>query len=180
MAKNMYVPDYKKWVAYYANITKESHNPFLNRLQRGGRGEMQIGGSLSGNPSSFMVPIGSSHVDNKKLDQNRMTVNMISPTEQTVQMATDQLKNKKRINKKKRKTSRNQSFRRASTVRTPKETRKSQKKKATSKSKKKASSKSKKKAASKSKKIATSKRIKEVVTKKTKTKRPTSSIIKAF
>lgn len=178
----MYVPDFKKWVSYYANVTKENNNPFLNRLQRGGGKETQIGGSLSGSPASFMVPIGSTHDNNKPTSPGKMSVNMISPAEQTVQMAKKQLNRKKRAIKRKNKAPSNHSAKRTPSVRTTKKTknirqaRHSKKTKGTSKSTKVKTYNKK----PKNKRISNSKKVRSTIKGQKNRKQPTTNLIKAF
>ena len=88
------IPNASKWISYYHNSVNGKNNPFLTKLQNGGKIGNQIGGSLSGGRSSFMVPIESNTSQNKQSSSNNMLVNMVSPTEQTVQMAENQIKNR--------------------------------------------------------------------------------------
>lgn len=108
----MYVPNFQKWVSYYNTAGKGNHNPFLNRIQQGGKGGVQVGGSLSSGQGSFMVPIESSNNTRKISNPNKVTVNMVSPTEQTIQMAEKQINATKRGVKRKRNLSRNHSSKR--------------------------------------------------------------------
>ncbi|CAG2241901.1 unnamed protein product [Mytilus edulis] len=81
-------------------------------IQQGGKGGVQVGGSLSSGQGSFMVPIESSNNTRKISNPNKVTVNMVSPTEQTIQMAEKQINATKRGVKRKRNLSRNHSSKR--------------------------------------------------------------------
>jgi hypothetical protein len=53
-SNKMYVPNPQKWMTYYKSMAKGYHNPYVD--QKGGQGK-QIGGSISGNRGTPMVPI---------------------------------------------------------------------------------------------------------------------------
>ena len=74
---------------YYDKITSGHHKTYANYLSL--YSLTQRGGSISGNGNEFMVPIDDSLLQKQK-EQDNVPVNIISPAEQSVQMAKSQLK----------------------------------------------------------------------------------------
>lgn len=99
----MYVPNPQKWVSYYSASVNGHDNPFLSKIQQGRNHVIQTGGSLTGGYSSYMIPIERKGTNHKKSD-SKMMVNMVSPTEQTVQIAEKQLEKSTKTLHKRRKT----------------------------------------------------------------------------
>lgn len=85
----MYVPNPQKWVKYYENMAKGNHNPYIN--QSGGGKRKQVGGSLIGSQGTFMIPIENvDHLENQN-SSNPLTVQLVSPAQQTVEQAKTEL-----------------------------------------------------------------------------------------
>ncbi|CAG2255207.1 unnamed protein product [Mytilus edulis] len=81
----MYVPNPQKWVKYYENMAKGNHNPYINQSWDGKR--KQVGGSLFGSQGTFMIPIENvDHLENQN-SSNPLTVQLVSPAQQTVEQA---------------------------------------------------------------------------------------------
>lgn len=93
----MYIPNTQKWIQYYQNLDKDGHNPYLNYIHRGGT---QIGGgSLSGSPRQFITPVGHPHKTDK---DEKITVNLVSPVQQSIDQAKDEIKRNNQGIKRKR------------------------------------------------------------------------------
>lgn len=88
--RNIYVSSAQRWIKYYDNARKWNTIPYINK-----HGVVnQTCGSLINNSKQFMIPMTSSSTANKaSTNSSKMMVNMVSPAEQTVQMAEKQLKN---------------------------------------------------------------------------------------
>ncbi|VDI77647.1 Hypothetical predicted protein [Mytilus galloprovincialis] len=85
----MYVPNPQKWVKYYENMAKGNHNPYINQSGDGKR--KQVGGSLIGSQGTFMIPIENvDHLENQN-SSNPLTVQLVSPAQQTVEQAKTEL-----------------------------------------------------------------------------------------
>jgi len=97
----MFIPNTQKWIQYYQNLGKDGHNPYINNTHRGGK---QIGGgSLSGSPRQFITPIGQ---PNKSDHEEKVTVKLVSPVQQTIDQAKDEVeRNKEGIKRKRPNTS---------------------------------------------------------------------------
>ena len=86
----MYIPNTEKWIHYYGNLGKNGHNPYIDYARRGGK---QIGGgSLSGSPRQFITPIGPRH---KSEHNEKVTVKLVSPVQQTIDQAKDEVERNK-------------------------------------------------------------------------------------
>ena len=85
----MYIPNTQKWIHYYENLGKNGRNPYIDYARRGGK---QIGGgSLSGSSPQFITPIGP----RQKGEQNeKVTVKLVSPVQQTIDQAKDEVETK--------------------------------------------------------------------------------------
>lgn len=93
----MFIPNTQKWIQYYQNGDKNGHNPYINYIHREGK---QIGGgSLSGSPRQFITPIGQ---PNKSSHEERVTVQLVSPVQQTIDQAKDEVERNKESIKRKR------------------------------------------------------------------------------
>jgi len=83
----MYIPNTQKWIQYYQNVGKDGHNPYMHYAQRGGK---QIGGgSLSGSPQQFITPIGPPQ---EGKHDDKVMVNLVSPVQQSIDQAKDEVK----------------------------------------------------------------------------------------
>ena len=93
----MYIPDTQKWIHYYQNLGKNGHNPYTNYSHHG---KKQIGGgSISGSPRQFITPIGQP----SKFDQGeKYTINLVSPVQQTIDQAKDEVERTEQGIKRKR------------------------------------------------------------------------------
>lgn len=87
-SNKMYVPNPQKWMTYYESMAKGYHNPYVD--QKGGQGK-QIGGSLSGNRGTLMVPIEEIPHSTNSLSSNPVKVNLVSPSQQVVEQAKSEL-----------------------------------------------------------------------------------------
>ena len=93
----MFIPNTQKWIQYYQNLGKDGHNPYINNTHRGGK---QIGGgSLSGSPRQFITPIGQ---PNKGDHEEKVTVKLVSPVQQTIDQAKDEVERNRQSIKRKR------------------------------------------------------------------------------
>lgn len=93
----MFIPNTQKWIPYYQNLGKDGHNPYINNTHRGGK---QIGsGSLSGSPRQFIMPIGQ---PNKGDHEEKVTVKLVSPVQQTIDQAKDEVERNRQSIKRKR------------------------------------------------------------------------------
>jgi len=93
----MYIPNTQKWIQYYQNLGKNGHNPYLHYSQRDRK---QIGGgSLSGSPQQFITPVGPEH---KSDHEEKVTVNLVSPVQQSIDQAKDEVKRNRQGIKRKR------------------------------------------------------------------------------
>lgn len=82
----MYIPNTEKWIHYYENLGKNGRNPYIDYAHRGGK---QIGGgSLSGTSPQFITPIGPLH---KGEHNKKVTVKLVSPVQQTIDQAKDEV-----------------------------------------------------------------------------------------
>lgn len=82
----MYVPDPKKWIDYYKNVSSGHINPHLTYGRKS-----QTGGALMGSTKQFMIPIGNNnHVMSQQNDLPKLQ--LVSPAEQVVQQAKEELK----------------------------------------------------------------------------------------
>lgn len=110
----MYIPNTASWIRYYENLDKNAQNPHLKFKT----GKQIGGGSLIGSPRSFITPIGSTV---KPSEEEKVTVQLVSPVQQTEEMARDMMKrenakkglkrkafNSKSISVKRRRTSKTQ------------------------------------------------------------------------
>lgn len=94
----MYIPNTQKWIQYYQNLSSDGHNPYINHTYRGGK---QIGGgSLSGSPQQFITSIGPPQ---KGKNDDKVVVNLVSPVQQSIDQAKDEVKRNMQGIKRKRK-----------------------------------------------------------------------------
>lgn len=135
--KHLYIPNPQKWVKYYENTGSGKHNPYVQHMS--GRGlSHQTGGSISTNSRRFMVPIDQ-HVSEVTPNNmsDKVTLQMVSPTQQTIDQAKSEIHRHKKGIKRKTTTSRDSSTKRRRTVkRSPKPHKKSPKKRPVKKTKK--------------------------------------------
>lgn len=82
----MYIPNTQKWIHYYENLGKNGRNPYINYARRGGK--QTGGGSLSGSPRQFITPIGPRQ---KSEHDEKVTVKLVSPVQQTIDQAKDEV-----------------------------------------------------------------------------------------
>lgn len=118
----MYIPNTSHWMDYYENLGNNGSNPYINQLNKSGK---QIGGgSLVGTPKSFITPIGPSMKDSTN---EKLKVQLVSPVQQTEDMARDMVEREKvKIGiKRKSQTSPNSSTKRALKSKSQKKSRKS-------------------------------------------------------
>ena len=80
----MYIPNTSHWIRYYENLDKNGHNPYIKNKT----GKQIGGGSLTGSPRSFITPIGPAV---KPKEEERLTVQLVSPVQQTEEMARDMM-----------------------------------------------------------------------------------------
>jgi len=83
----MHIPNTQKWIHYYQNLGKDGHNPYVNYAHR--RGKQIDGGSLSGSPQQCITRVGPSH---KGGHDGKVTVNVVSPVQQSIDQAKDEVK----------------------------------------------------------------------------------------
>lgn len=82
----MYVPDPKKWIDYYKNVSYGHINSHLTYGRKN-----KTGGALMGSTKQFMIPIGNNnHVVSQQNDLPKLQ--LVSPVEQVVQQAKEELK----------------------------------------------------------------------------------------
>ncbi|XP_063406204.1 uncharacterized protein F54H12.2-like [Mytilus trossulus] len=106
----MYIPNTSHWMDYYENLGNNGSNPYINQMNKSGK---QIGGgSLVGTPKSFITPIGPAMKDSTN---EKIKVQLVSPVQQTEDMARDMVKREKvKMGiKRKSQSSRNSSTKRA-------------------------------------------------------------------
>lgn len=86
LTKKMYVPDPKTWINYYRNASTGYANPFSAHGYKN-----QRGGGLMNSPKQYLIPI-----ENDTREKPPITdlpkLEFISPAEQVVQQAKDELK----------------------------------------------------------------------------------------
>ena len=83
----MYIPNTQKWINFYQNLGTSGHNPYINYAHKPGR---QIGGgSLTGSPRQFIMPVGLPHKDTNHDD--KLTVKLVSPVQQSTDQAKDEV-----------------------------------------------------------------------------------------
>jgi len=128
----MYVPNPQKWMKYYESMAKGYHNPYVD--QKGGQ-RKQIGGSLSGNRGTFMVPIEEIPHSTNSLSSNPVKVNLVSPSQQVVEQAKSELQIARKGIKRKRASKSVSSSKRRRTVRSLNKTSRKNKPKKTKKNK---------------------------------------------
>lgn len=75
LSKKMYVPDSKKWIDYYKNVSSGHKNSHLTYGRKN-----QTGGALMGSTKQFMIPLEN---NNHVVSQQKMQ--LVSPVEQVVQ-----------------------------------------------------------------------------------------------
>ena len=83
----MCIPNTQKWIHYYQNLGKDEHNPYVNYSHW--RGQQIGGGFLSGSPQQCITPVGPSH---KGGHDEKGTVNLVSPVQQSIDQAKDEVK----------------------------------------------------------------------------------------
>lgn len=81
LTKKMYVPDPKTWINYYKNANHFSVNGYKN----------QRGGGLMNSPKEYLIPI-ENNTREKPPIADLPKLEFISPAEQVVQQAKDELK----------------------------------------------------------------------------------------
>lgn len=81
LTKKMYVPDPKTWINYYKNANHFSVNGYKN----------QRGGGLMNSPKEYLIPI-ENNTREKPPITDLPKLEFISPAEQVVQQAKDELK----------------------------------------------------------------------------------------
>ena len=86
--RNLYVPDPQKWAKYYEKTVSGEYNPYANKLKNNLN---QVGGSLNMPNRGFIVPIDA-HAKNNTHESEPVKLKMISPTEQIVEQARNELK----------------------------------------------------------------------------------------
>lgn len=86
LTKKMYVPDPKKWIDYYKNVSNGHINPYIAYGNK-----HQTGGALMGSTKQFMIPI-ENNTNVMPSHDNLPKLQLISPAEQVVQQAKDELK----------------------------------------------------------------------------------------
>lgn len=85
LTKKMYVPDPRKWIDYYKNVSSGHINSQLTYGRKN-----QTGGALMGSTKQFMIPIGNNnHVVSQQNDLPKLQ--LVSPFEQVVQQAKEEL-----------------------------------------------------------------------------------------
>jgi hypothetical protein len=87
LTRKMYVPDPKTWIDYYRNASTGYVNPFNaygNKNQRGG--------GLMNSPKQHLIPIENSTHEKPTTTPDLPKMEFISPAEQVVQQAKDELK----------------------------------------------------------------------------------------
>jgi len=95
-ASDMYVPNVNKWMEYYKNIGTGKNNNYNTA-----RSINQRGGSISGNVNEFMIPIDDyAKGMEKESTQNKLSVNLVSPTQQTVEQAESEVKYRNSLKRK--------------------------------------------------------------------------------
>lgn len=83
----MYIPNTQKWVQFYQNLGKDGSNPYIKYRHTPGK---QVGsGSLVGSPRQIITPAGLPH---KGEHNEKVTVNLVSPVQQTINQAKDEVK----------------------------------------------------------------------------------------
>ena len=112
----IYVPNPQKWVRYYQNMSNGNHNPYVTRMQTGS-GLGSTGGVISNSSSTFMIPIENNEHVKRPHSMDKINVEMVSPAQQTVEQANDELRRSKSI-KRKKSIKHNQSKNRLSAKRT--------------------------------------------------------------
>lgn len=86
LTKKMYVPDPKKWIDFYHSVSSGNTNPYImyGRIN-------QRGGALMGSSKQFMIPLeNKTHSKLQQMDVPK--VQLVSPAEQVVQQAKDELR----------------------------------------------------------------------------------------
>lgn len=81
----MYIPNTNQWMRYYEQLGKDGHNPYMlhkNKIY----GKQIGGGSLAGTPQSFITSIGTA---SKPPVEEKVEVQLVSPVQQTNDMARD-------------------------------------------------------------------------------------------
>jgi hypothetical protein len=86
LTKKMYVPDPKKWIDYYRNVSNGHINPYIAYGNKS-----QTGGALMGPAKQFMIPI-ENNTNMMSQQDNLPKLQLVSPAEQVVQQAKDELK----------------------------------------------------------------------------------------
>ena len=80
----MYIPNVNHWIDYYDKLGSKGQNPYINQMNNNRK---QIGGgSITGTPKSFITPIGPS---SKPSSEARVKLNLVSPVQQTDEMARE-------------------------------------------------------------------------------------------
>ncbi|CAG2250934.1 unnamed protein product [Mytilus edulis] len=80
----MYIPNVNQWTRYYQNVVSGQSNAYVNHMKSG-----YNKGSQSG---SFMIPISNKSYPIRAEKENNFVVRLVSPSEQIVNQAKEEIK----------------------------------------------------------------------------------------
>ena len=97
-----YIPSPNKWTDYYKSLMNESNNRHGNSIS------YQVGGSIISNNGSHIMPIEENRgVSNNQKHSDNRKIQLVSPTAQSIEQITSELKREGVDLKKKRRKTKN-------------------------------------------------------------------------